>query len=424
MSSSSPQPDLALAGRLFAELAARTADPSGAGVCRDSYGAGEQAAHDLVAAAARDLGLELRADAALNLYATLPGERRDLPKLVVGSHLDSVMRGGNYDGAAGVIAGLSVAAGLVGAGRRLRRDLVILGIRAEEAVWFDSAYVGSLAALGMLDPGELDRVRRSDTGRTLADHMAAHGADLAALRARTPQLRPAEVEAYLEVHIEQGPALVAAGLALGVVTGVFGCARYSAARCFGAYGHSGATPRELRADAVLATAELVTRLDEAWRADPDRLENLRVTVGVLSTDPEVAGGSKVAGETRFVLDLRGLTRAGMEAFAAEAERIAAEIGRDHGVRFDLGPATWSEPAPMSAEVVRRLTAACDRLGKRHLAMPSGAGHDAAAFAGAGVPSGMLFIRNEHGSHNPAEHMAMADFADAAEVLLAVLLDWG
>jgi N-carbamoyl-L-amino-acid hydrolase len=152
------------------------------GVSRDPYGAGEQRAHATVATAAAALGLEISRDDAANLYMTLPGRNRTAPVLVIGSHLDSVPHGGNFDGAAGVLAGLAAVTALQAMGVTPDCDIVVMGIRAEESVWFQVSYIGSRSSLGTLPDGALD-VRRIDTGRTLADHIADCGGNPGALRA-------------------------------------------------------------------------------------------------------------------------------------------------------------------------------------------------------------------------------------------------
>ncbi len=164
---------------------------------------------------------------------------------MIGSHLDSVPGGGNFDGAAGVLAGLSVMAGFVEAGLAPERDITLIIIRAEESVWFSASYIGSRAAFGLLKPGELDTVKRSDDGRSLADHMAEAGADLPALRAGTGTLDPGSIAAFIEPHIEQGPMLTMQGRPLAIVTGIRGSARYRHVTITGEYAHSGATPRAM-----------------------------------------------------------------------------------------------------------------------------------------------------------------------------------
>jgi N-carbamoyl-L-amino-acid hydrolase len=407
------RPDEALARSLFEALAAHTR--IGRGIVRASYGEGENFAHGLARRTAESLGFEIATDAALNLYMTMPGADRALPRFVVGSHMDSVPQGGNYDGAAGVVAGLSALAGLRKLGIRPRRDVTVMAIRAEEAAWFNSSYIGSHAAFGRLDPAALE-VRRSDNGRSLREHLAEAGGDPAALLRRESHLTPGAVAAFIELHIEQGPVLETQGLPVGLVTGIRGCLRYAHARCHGAYAHSGAAPRATRQDAVAATAELVYRLDGTCMAMSEAGKDLVFTVGQFSTDPAAAAPSKVAGETRFVLDFRSLEEATMREAAGAGRALADEIGQRQRVRFDFGDESYSYAAVMAPTVRARLKSLTEEIGIPAMELPSGAGHDAAVFAAMGVPSAMIFIRNAHGSHNPDEAMELADFASAAELL--------
>jgi N-carbamoyl-L-amino-acid hydrolase len=406
-------PDMELARSLFDELAARTR--VGRGIVRASYGEGENFAHGLARRTAEGLGLEIATDAALNLYMTMPGQDRALPHLVVGSHMDSVPQGGNFDGAAGVVAGLSALAGLSQRGIQPRRDVTVMAIRAEEAAWFNSAYIGSHAAFGRLDPEALD-VCRSDNGRPLRDHLAEAGGDPAAVLRGESHLKPEGIAAFIELHIEQGPVLEAKQLPVGLVTGIRGCLRYAHARCHGAYAHSGAAPRATRQDAVAATAELVHRLDGACIAIDQAGKDLVFTVGQFNTDPQVAAPSKVAGETRFVLDFRGLEEATMREAAGAGRALAEEIGRRQRVTFDFGAESYSYAAVMDPAMRARLKGLAGEIGIPAMELASGAGHDAAVFTAMGVPSAMIFVCNAHGSHNPDEAMALADFASATALL--------
>jgi beta-ureidopropionase / N-carbamoyl-L-amino-acid hydrolase len=406
-------PDIDLAARLFEGLRERSYD--GVGVTRDAYGPGEQAAHDLVRATAEGLRLETDTDAAGNLYMTLPGQDRAAKRIVLGSHLDSVAHGGNYDGAAGVLAGLSVVAGMQAAGFAPARDVTVLAVRAEEAgAWFPTSYPGSHAALGRLPAAALD-VRRMDTGRTLAEHMRAQGFDPDAVRAGAGRLGPHNTAAYVELHIEQGPVLDAEEIAVGIVTGIPGSRRLRAGRVLGEYNHSGATPRRYRRDAAIALAELATRLDDHWGVLDARGHGLVCTFCVLATTEE-AGFTKVPGEARFQLDIRSVDPTSVDAMFAELHRLVPRIEARRGVEFELGEETGSVASPMDAGVQDGLARAAAALGVPHRRMASGGGHDASAFAQAGVPAGMLFVRNQNGSHNPHEAMRMEDFAAACAVL--------
>lgn len=407
------QVDLDLAESLFGQLDRATRRERG--IVRDSYGDGEQAAHDIMRAAAGRIGLEISVDAIGNLTMTLPGKDRHAPRILIGSHLDSVPQGGNFDGAAGVVAGVCALAALRQSGFVPDYDIGVMGIRAEESSWFDVSYLGSAGAFGLLDPACLS-VRRSDNGRTLEETLIARGFDPTAIAQRRRLLQPEQIRAYLELHIEQGPRLVAEGLPAAVVTGIRGCKRFRNARCVGEYGHSGALPRSLRHDAVAATVALLHHMERVW----DRVEvqgaDLLITNGELFTNKAEHAPSKVAGETRFVIDLRSLSMDVMNSVAAEARRAAEEIGDTYRVTFDLGAATDSPPAMMDA----RLRSCLMGLLDRPLEMPSGAGHDAAVFAEVGIPAAMIFVRNDHGSHNPQETMALEDFAVGTGALIGLL----
>jgi N-carbamoyl-L-amino-acid hydrolase len=387
-------------------------------VTRASYGEGEAAAHALAAAEARALGAEVDTDAAGNLFLTLPGADRGRPVLLTGSHLDSVPHGGNYDGAAGVVAGLSAMADLRARGVVPPQDLVVAAFRAEEAAWFPLSYPGSLAALGLLPPEALE-ARRSDTGRTLAEHIDAAGFDSAAVRRGAARLRPERIAAYVEVHIEQGPVLVGRGVPLGIVTAINGGFRHTGARVRGEWAHSGATPFGWRRDAALATADLMMRLHAWWEQREAAGEALTVTFGCLATDPALHSGSRVAGEATFAVDIRAGSQPVLDRAAEALAAIAAAVARDRGVTVDLGPRFDWDAAACDTALVARIDAAAAALALPALHLPSGAGHDAAALSGAGIAAAMVFVRNANGSHNPDEAMDPADL-DLAVRLLARL----
>ncbi len=414
--STNAEVDLDLAATLFESLGRATRQ--GRGIVRDSYGAGEQAAHDIVRGAAERIGLETSVDAIGNLMMTLPGSDRDAKRIIIGSHLDSVPQGGNYDGAAGVVAGLAVVAGLKATGAQLPCDITVMGIRAEESAWFDIAYLGSGGAFGLLDPACL-AITRSDNGVSLEATLIERGFDPGAIRERRRLLDPTRIRAYLELHIEQGPTLTARGLPVAVVTAIRGCKRFRNARCLGQYAHSGAVNRPYRRDAVAATVALLHHLETLWQRQEEAGADLVFTAGELYTDPAMHGPSKIAGETRFVIDLRSVSDATMELLASEARQAAARIGADYRVEFDLGATSDSPPAVMDARLRRRLM---DLL-EAPFEMPSGAGHDAAVFAKVGIPTAMIFVRNDFGSHNPDEAMELDDFAVGTDALLDLLVDF-
>jgi N-carbamoyl-L-amino-acid hydrolase len=400
--------------------ALREASFDGVGVSRETYGPGETAAMERVASYAAEEGLAVEWDAARNLIVRLPGADGTLPAVATGSHLDSVPQGGNYDGAAGVIAGLAV---LMAAKRNgtPRRTMEVYALRGEESAWFGGpCYFGSRAIFGTLTEQDFTTVHR-DGKRTLADCMDAAGADVGRLRSGTPLADPARFACWLELHIEQGPVLVTRDKPVGVVTGIRGNHRHRRVVCMGEAAHSGAVPRWLRKDAVLAMAELMVRIDEHWRVLLEWGEDLVVTMGIVETNPAEHAVSRVPGEVAFALEYRSQDIETLRSFEALVQSECEQVGAKRGVRFDLGTPSLTLPAKMAPEIVALIEKVCTERQVPYEVMASGAGHDSSVFANAGVPSGMVFVRNDKGSHNPHEAMAYPDFFLATEILGGAML---
>jgi len=407
-----------LAEQLFAQL--RHASFDGVGVTRDSFGPAETAAQDLIALAARDAGLHTERDRAGNLVVTLPGREPLQSFIATGSHLDSVPRGGNYDGAAGVVAGLLALICLKRQGIVPPRTIKLFALRGEESAWFGKSWIGSHALFGLLSEADLARTR-FDSERPLRDYYEDIGADVAAIARGEKLLDPAMIGAFLEVHIEQGPVLAAQGLPLGIVTGIYGNLRHRQVLCRGTSAHAGATPRFLRHDAVVAMADFIMRLDRHWQQWLDRGKQLAVTHGIVGTNAKEHAISRVPGEAVMSLEIRADNNETLEEFHGLAQAEAQAITRERGVAFVFDEAIVNRPAPMDPRWRTRLTELCSGVGIAQMPLASGAGHDAAVFAHAGVPTAMLFIRNTHGSHNPEEHMEMEDFLLATDVLMQAML---
>ena len=400
-----------LAEKLFADVRELSFD--GVGVTRDSYGRGECAAADYLREFAQAEGLEVSADRAANLVFRFPGVSPDTPVVWVGSHLDSVPQGGNYDGLAGVVAGLlcMVARQRDGRGGALE----VIGFRGEESAWFGKACVGSTCLVGKLAEADLSLSRRGG-GATLGESMQSLGADVDAIRAGRRLFDTSRVKAYLELHIEQGPVMVARELPVAVVSGIRGNFRHNQAQCLGDAQHSGVVPRWLRHDAMFGVADLIMRLDEHWRVLLERGTDLVVTTGIVGTDPAEHAVSRIPGTVTFSLEARSRSADTLEAFYQLMRAECSAISRERGVRFEFDRRLLSEPATMDPKVCDILSGICAAHGVAYDVIPSGAGHDAALLANAGVPSGMVFVRNQNGSHNPREAMELDDFMLGAQVL--------
>ncbi len=402
----------ALAQGLFDQL--RRDGLNEPGVSRDPYGDGEQRGHATVTKAARAMGLEISNDVAANLYMTMPGRDRSAPRVIVGSHLDSVPHGGNFDGAAGVVAGLVAVAALQRLGITPACDITVMGIRAEESIWFQVSYIGSRGALGTLPDGALD-VRRTDTGRTLREHMIECGGDPAAVERRVRHLDPATLRAYLELHIEQAPSLVEAGRSVAICTGIPGNFRYPDARIEGNSDHVG-LPRRFRHDAAMAGAEFAVAMDALWADYDSRGIPMACTIGKFHTDTSAHGMTIVPGAFHFSLDVRAYDEAVLAELDQKTDAIIAGIEQRRGVRFHRGTKARAAVGPVDPAIKTNLKQGAASLGLQTLDIGSPASHDGASFAECGVPIGMIFVRNENGSHNPHEAMETEDFLDGAAVL--------
>jgi beta-ureidopropionase / N-carbamoyl-L-amino-acid hydrolase len=396
----------------FDEL--RAGSRRGNGVTRDTYGPGEEFAHRLIAKRADAMRLDTRRDHAANLFMTLPGEDRNAPCLMTGSHLDSVDKGGNFDGAAGVIAGLVAIRSLQQLGLRPRCDVTTVAIRAEESVWFEVSYIGSRAAFGVLSAGALE-AKRVDTGRTLAQHMAECGAVIDDVRAGKASLDARSIGAFVELHIEQAPQLIEAGIAVAIGTGVPGNFRYPQVKIVGEYAHVG-LPRRFRHDTVIAASEFAIGLDEIWRKSDASARPMAFTIGRFHTEPKEHALTKVAGEMTLSLDVRAYDKAHLAELEGAVLDLAKGIETSRGVRVDFGVRTSADVAPSHPRVFAKLAESAKALGIPTMPLASPASHDAATFTVAGVPSAMLFVRNANGSHNPHEAMEIEDFLQAAAVL--------
>jgi N-carbamoyl-L-amino-acid hydrolase len=249
--------------------------------------------------------------------------------------------------------------------------------------------------------------------------MADVGVDAGRLKAAPASLSSRNVHCYLEVHIEQGPVLFDKGLPVGVVSGIRGNLRWPQASCAGELGHAGTVPRALRRDPVVALSEVIVALQSSWQAMEAAGHDLVMTCGRFSTDPKTHSVTTIPGRVDFAFEARSHSPATLDGVR---EALLAHVGRaqeKHGVRFSLGTPTRSAPAAMDERLRALLRVHCARLGLEPFEIASGAGHDAQDFIAAGIPSAMIFLRNEHGSHNPREHMAMEDFAAGVRLLAAL-----
>ncbi|MEW6707916.1 MAG: 2-oxo-4-hydroxy-4-carboxy-5-ureidoimidazoline decarboxylase [Pseudomonadota bacterium] len=347
----------------------------------------------------RDSGFdEVGLDAVGNVVGVYHGTDPAAPRLLTGSHYDTVRNGGKYDGRLGILVPMACVKALHAAGRRLPHGIEVVGFAEEEGQRYKAAFLGSGALIGTFDPAWLEQADAD--GITMRQAMQRAGLD----PARIGQCRrdPRRYLGFVEVHIEQGPVLNEIDLPLGVVTSINGGIR-CLCEVTGTASHAGTTPMDRRRDAAVAVAELILYVEQRAASVPEVVG----TVGLL----QVPGGSinVVPGRCQFSLDLRATTDAARDALAAdvraELSRVCERRGLGHTIEETLRvPAAPSHPAWQ-----RRWEQAVASLGLPVHRMPSGAGHDAMKLHEV-MPQAMLFLRggNSGISHNPLETITNDD----------------
>jgi allantoate deiminase len=369
----------------------------GGGVSRFAWTPELAQANDWFVGRLHELGLETEIDAAGNVLGRW--EEGQGTAVLVGSHLDTVPRGGRYDGALGVLAALEVVRTLKREGVSLRRPLWIVSFNDEEGSRFQTGMLGSRAFIGDLDPEDWWR-------RGVADAMAAGGFDFERLGEAKAVDR---VGAYLELHIEQGPVLEQEGLDLGIVSGIAGLLGLRV-RLTGEANHAGTTPMASRRDALAGAARIVLELRDQARSRGEMTTN----VGILTVAP--GGFNVIPGIAEFTIDARagdadGFARA--EKFVRETvERVAAE----EQLELEVTQTHRKPPTPLDPELQELLAQAAAAEGATARSMPSGAGHDAMVLA-KHVPAAMLFVPSRAGiSHSPDEYTSAEHCELGARVL--------
>lgn len=350
-------------------------------------------------------GLAVHLDAAGTLVGRIEGEREG-PALLLGSHQDSVRQGGAYDGIMGVILPLVALRALREAGQRPRRPVEVLAFADEEGVRFPTALMGPRALAGRFDMAALDL--RDDDGMTLGEAMRGFGLDPAGVPSLARQ--PQSIQGYVEVHIEQGPALQAADQPLGVVTAICGIERHHVVLT-GRAAHAGTTPMALRQDALTGAAEAALAVEGLARDNSD----LMATVGALTVEPGVVNA--VPGRVNFTVELRAPDDHRREDAARTLQERLDAIAATRGLSVDSERTYQQTAQACDPALTERLQTAA---GPGVLRLASGATHDASAMADL-CPIAMLFVRCRDGvSHHPDEAVRTDDLDAAVRVLMRLI----
>ena len=376
------------------------------GINRVAYSEADLAGRTFTLDLMREAGLTPRIDAAGNIFGRYDGTDRAAPPILIGSHVDSVTDGGNYDGPVGSFAAIEVVRTLREQGRRLRHPVDVVVWQNEEG-----GTVGSMLAVGALKEADLGRVARS--GKTLREGIALCGGDVSRLSEAV--IKRGDIACYMELHIEQGGNLDRSGLQIGVVQGIVGI-RWFEVTIDGFGNHAGATPMDQRKDAMLAAAKFTVAVNDAIRGEPGRQVG---TVGRLIATPNTT--NVIAQRVVLTIDLRDLEQAKIDRFTATFERLGREIGAATGTQFTFAQTNNNAPAIADTRVQGWIDASAAALGLTRQRMPSGAGHDAQEIAQI-APMGMIFVPSVGGiSHSPREFTKPVDVANGADVLLNAVI---
>ncbi len=382
-------------------------DPKG-GISRPSFSRADLEARAWLKDRFAEACLACREDGAGNIFGRLEGPGKTV---LAGSHIDTVLNGGMYDGSVGVLTALECL-------RRIKEEKLPLA-RALEVVSFTDEegnlvgdFLGSRAYLGLLD-GDALRRERTQFGRPLAEILEGTGFTVEGILSAHDG-RP-ELEAYLELHIEQGPVLDDEGVPVGVVEAIAG-KRYLLGSFIGAASHAGTTPLELRRDAFLGLADMAIRSTQHVATHH---YGAMVTVGKVAVHP--GSFSIVPGRVEFSLDYRSSSSEVLRDLDRELAGIAEEVASARGLTFAAKLMDATEPVLVPERLLGILEGECGRLGVPFLRVRSGAGHDAQILASV-CDAGMVFIPSPDGaSHSPEEAVRWDDLEKGANVLLGALV---
>jgi N-carbamoyl-L-amino-acid hydrolase len=382
-------------------------DPRG-GISRPSFSQADFEAQAWLKERICEAELCYRRDGAGNTFGRLGGDGR---AVLVGSHIDTVINGGAFDGAVGVLAGLECLRRIKETGRALAKPLELVSFTDEEGNLVGD-FLGSRAFAGLLDRDEIERGVTS-FGRPLKDILA--GTEFSPETILAAHKERPEFEAYLELHIEQGATLETEDVPIGVVERIAG-KTYRQCSFVGKADHGGTTPLELRQDAFLATAVFALK---GTRLVATQHYGSMITIGKVTVQP--GSFSVVPGKVDFTLDIRSASAETLETLGRELQALAEDVASTRRVSFHSRIIDRTVPAALSARIIGAIEEECHELGYASVRMTSGAGHDAQIVSGL-ADAGMIFIPCRDGvSHAPDEMISWEDLDKGANLLLQALV---
>ena len=361
-------------------------------------------------------GLEIQIDRIGNIFGRHDGANAKAPAVLAGSHLDTVVQGGKFDGAMGVIGALEAVRTLKEQAVALPCPVEVVCFVGEESSRFGFSTLGSSLLAGEVKSQDLTHAVDSE-GTKLEDILSSMGIyrdSLASLRRD-----PATIKAYLELHIEQGPILEAKNKKIGVVTSIAAPTRFKVIFT-GQADHSGTTPMEMRKDALVAAASLISYVEEV-SSRFSQMEQGRVvgTVGAMKIEPGVINA--IPGKAELSVDIRSITAEAKERVAGMVTERAREIAARRAIGVEILPIRSELPVVLDEHFIRLLQRSCEEKGIPYEVMPSGAGHDAMQMAKI-TRAGMIFVPSKRGiSHSPQEWTDPEDICLGAQLLLETMI---
>ncbi len=391
--------------RSIDQLAHIGALPDG-GIRRIAYSDEDISAREQVKQWMQEAGMTLRVDTAGNIIGRYPGKMTDAPALATGSHIDTVPRGGRYDGSYGVLAGIEMVRVLHENEIQLNHSLEVIVFTDEEGSMIGSkAISGSVVA----DPATYRREDGTDI-YTCLERVGGRWEKIQQAR-RTAQ----DLAAFVELHVEQGPVLEKAGVSIGVVKGIVGQRRFNIA-VQGEANHAGTTPMSCRRDALLAAAKLTVAINEIANSGGEQV----ATVGRMQAYPNTVNA--VPGLVEMSLDIRDLSADHLDYLLEQVRDRAAEIATETDTQIGMQPALNVIPAAAQSHIQSAISKACDDLTLNHTHLLSRASHDAQEMAKV-TDMGMIFVPSEAGlSHNAEEYTSPEDCVRGANVLLRTMME--
>ncbi|QSO46450.1 Zn-dependent hydrolase [Alicyclobacillus mengziensis] len=380
------------------------------GVTRFSFTAEERTVKDIVSGFMRDAGLVVHEDAVGNLIGRREGLNPGAKVVLVGSHLDSVPNGGDFDGPLGVLAAIEAVAALEAAGIRTKHPIEVVAFTDEEGARFRFGMIGSRGIAGILSDADVD-THRDGNGITIREAMQAAGFDASGMSSAARE-RDA-VKGYIELHIEQGKVLEQALQPVGIVSGIAG-PLWLKFTLHGDAGHAGTTPMKGRRDALSATAEILLVIEQ----EAGLMKRTVGTVGQLQVHP--GGVNIIPGRVEFTLDLRDVDVTVRDEVEQKIITKAQTICEERGILLQVDTLQRVAPVTCDEQLQGLMKEAATEFGLDAPIVVSGAGHDGMQFADK-WPVGMLFARSKNGvSHHPDEYTSKEDCALAANVLLGTI----